>query len=153
MPYKKVTPDDLFVCQMCGECCKGFGGTYVTESDIKAIAAFIQVPPETFIENYCRMSGGKPVLAQKNDQFCIFWDEVRMCTIHPVKPRMCRAWPFIPGVLRDPRNWEIMAGACPGIRTDFPPRVVERCVREKLRTDGYYASFSAAAEKLEKAPL
>ncbi|PIP39421.1 MAG: zinc/iron-chelating domain-containing protein [Desulfobacterales bacterium CG23_combo_of_CG06-09_8_20_14_all_51_8] len=151
MPYKKVTADDLFVCQMCGECCKGFGGTFVTESDINAIAAFIQVPSETFVEKYCRMSGKKPVLAQGEDQFCIFWDEVRMCTIHPVKPRMCRAWPFIPAILKDPRNWEIMSGACPGIRTDFPPSVVERCVREKLRTDGWYPAFSTPSATRKKA--
>lgn len=150
MPYKKVTSDDLFVCQMCGECCKGFGGTYVTESDIKAIAAFIHVPAETFIGKYCRRSGSKPVLAQKEDQFCIFWDEIRMCTIHPVKPRMCRAWPFIPGVLKDLRNWEIMANACQGIRTDFPPSVVERCVWEKIQADNFYPEFSTPSLPAKK---
>jgi Fe-S-cluster containining protein len=131
MPYSSVKPDDLFKCQMCGECCKGYGGTFVTASDIKNIAGFIGALPETFVEKYCQMSGGKPVLAQKKDQFCIFWDDDRLCTIHPVKPRMCREWPFIQSVLTDPNNWEIMSNACPGIRTDFPLSVVEKCVREK----------------------
>ncbi len=132
MPYKSVRPDDLFKCQMCGECCKGYGGTYVTETDIKNIARFIGTLPENFVKDYCQMSGGKPVLAQKKDEFCIFWNETRRCTIHPVKPRMCREWPFIRSVLADPVNWEIMSNACPGIRTDFPLSVVEKCVREKL---------------------
>ena len=47
MPYKSVRPDDLFDCQMCGECCQGFGGTYVTEKDIENIAAFIGESSET----------------------------------------------------------------------------------------------------------
>ena len=135
MQYKTVQPDDLFECQMCGDCCKGFGGTYVTEMDIENIAEYIGTSPETFVKDYCQMSGSKPVLAQKNDQFCIFWDETKLCTIHPVKPRMCRAWPFIQNILVDPKNWEIMSNSCPGIRTDFPLTVVEKCVREKLTSD------------------
>ena len=135
MPYKTVQPDDLFECQMCGECCKGFGGTYVTETDIKNIARFIGTSAETFVENYCQMSGSRPVLAQKEDQFCIFWDEIKLCTIHPVKPRMCRAWPYIQSVIIDPNNWEIMSNSCPGIRTDFPLDVVVKCVRKKLAAD------------------
>ncbi len=132
MPYKSVHPGDLFKCQMCGECCKGFGGTYVTKKDIVNIARFIGADPETFVEKYCQMSGSKPVLAQKADQFCVFWDDDRLCTIHPVKPRMCKAWPFISGVLADPNNWDIMSNACPGIRTDFPSDIVKKCVREIL---------------------
>ncbi len=135
MPYRKVQPDDLFECQMCGDCCKGFGGTYVTEMDIENIAEYIGTLPETFIKDYCQMSGSRPVLAQKDDQFCVFWDETKLCTIHPVKPRMCRAWPFIQGILADPKNWEIMSNSCPGIRMDFPLTVVEKCVREKLSND------------------
>ena len=135
MPYKTVQPDDLFECQMCGDCCKGFGGTYVTKADIDNISRFIGTAAETFVKDYCQLSGSKPVLAQKKDQFCIFWDEVKLCTIHPVKPRMCRAWPFIPNILVDPKNWEIMSNSCPGIRTDFPLNIVEKCVREKLAED------------------
>ncbi len=135
MPYKSVRPGDLFDCQMCGECCRGFGGTYVTDKDIQNIAAYIEAPLETFVEIYCRPSGSKLVLAQKDDGYCIFFDPTRQCTIHPVKPRMCRQWPYIPSVLIDPFNWEIMSGACPGIRTDFPPEVVQKCVREKLLQD------------------
>ena len=135
MPYKTVQPDDLFECQMCGDCCKGFGGTYVTEADIENIARFIGTSPEKFVADYCKMSGSRPVLAQKKDQFCIFWDEVKLCTIHPVKPRMCRAWPYIQSVITDPNNWEIMSNSCSGIRTDFPLDVVVKCVREKLAAE------------------
>jgi hypothetical protein len=39
----ELSPDALFECRMCGDCCRGYGGTYVSESDIQAIADFLQV--------------------------------------------------------------------------------------------------------------
>ncbi len=130
MPYKNVSPEDLFECEKCGDCCKGYGGTFVTQDDIEKIAHFIDTPVETFVSTYCCMSGDKPVLAQKDDNYCIFWDGT--CTIHPVKPKMCKDWPFIKSVIADPINWEIMSGSCPGIRTDFPLSVVVACVKKYL---------------------
>jgi Fe-S-cluster containining protein len=76
-------------------------------------------------------SGSGWVLAQGEDGYCVFARSA-LCTIHPVKPRMCRSWPFIEGVLRDPGNWAIMAGACPGMRTDISEKTIVRCVREAL---------------------
>ena len=130
MPYKDIKPLDIFKCQQCGECCKGYGGTFVTEKEIEAITGYLNIDHKSFVDNYCQMSGGKPVLAQGRDAYCIFWDE--LCTIHPVKPRMCRNWPFIKSVLVDINNWHIMAALCSGIRTDLPDSVVKECVRKEL---------------------
>jgi Fe-S-cluster containining protein len=122
MPSRgKADPIDealLFSCQQCGSCCRGYGGTFLSQRDIQKITVFTKTDPASFVETYCRYSGGRPILAQQENGFCIFWNEV--CTIHPVKPRMCREWPFIPGVLADPANWEIMAASCPGIQTNVP---------------------------------
>jgi uncharacterized protein len=118
----------IFQCKQCGDCCKGYGGTYVTPSDIEAIAGQLNTDPGLFVEKYCQMSGGKPVLAQGESGHCIFWD--KLCTIHRVKPRMCREWPFIKPVLADIANWEIMAGSCPGIRTDAPDDIIKACVKK-----------------------
>ena len=131
MSFDPVLPSDLFQCKKCGECCKGYGGTYVTRADIRAISEFLGEDPETFVEKYCQMSGKRPVLAQGPDGFCVFWD--KLCTIHPVKPAMCKAWPFIKPVLKDISNWEIMSQFCPGIRTDLPKQVIHRVVKEKLQ--------------------
>lgn len=130
MPSDKIKPSDIFHCRHCGDCCKGFGGTVVTEADIKAIAEYVKEEPETFVARYCQPSGKKLVLAQAGNGYCIFWND--LCAIHPVKPRMCRRWPFIEGVLADIRNWQVMAGVCPGIRTDIPDRVVRECVKKEL---------------------
>lgn len=130
MTFENLKPEDIFNCRKCGDCCKGYGGTFITEKEIETIAAYIREDFETFVKNYCRISGGKKILAQAKNMYCIFWDGV--CTIHPVKPRMCKTWPFLESILVDIGNWHIMASLCPGIRTDVPNGVVKKCVVEKL---------------------
>jgi hypothetical protein len=128
-----LKPDDLFRCTLCGDCCRGYGGTYVSREDIAAIARFLAIDPSVFIDRFCRMSGGRYLLAQRADGYCIFWDTV--CTLHPVKPRMCRRWPFIESVVRDAFNWKIMAAACPGMRTDILLERVRACVMQVLASE------------------
>jgi len=125
-----VKPSDTFRCKRCGDCCKGYGGTFLTEKDIEVIADYINTDFKSFIENYCEISGKMPVLAQRENDYCVFWDG--QCTIHPVKPRMCKTWPFIKSVLADINNWHIMSAFCPGIRTDVPDDVVRECVKKEL---------------------
>ena len=125
-------PTDIFQCTNCGHCCKGYGGTYISDRDLKRIAAFIHVGKAQFISDYCQVSGGRRVIAQGENGYCVFWNNG--CTIHPVKPRMCKAWPFIEGVARDVANWHQMAGECPGIRTDVPDADIVNCVQQILNT-------------------
>ena len=131
MPSEKET---LFICQCCGQCCRGYGGTYLEVADIHAIAAYLGCRSGEFIERFCQISCGRPVLGQGSNGYCIFFDG--RCSIHPVKPRMCRRWPFIPAVLRDVANWHAMATACPGMRTDFPDAVILRQVAVALENEG-----------------
>lgn len=121
---------ELFNCKKCGDCCRGYGGTYVTNADIAAIAEYIESDPDTFIRDYCTLSGEKPVLKQGESGYCIFWN--RLCTIHPVKPRMCKAWPFLSSVLIDISNWHIMANSCPGINADVSADRIRKGVRAEL---------------------
>lgn len=130
MQYDSPKPEDLFECRRCGECCRGYGGTYLDTSDIERIARYTGICREKLIEQYCQVSAGKLILHQKKNGFCIFWEG--LCTIHPVKPRMCMAWPFIENLLHEPSNWDVMAEACPGMQTGFDKEDVVRCVRQKL---------------------
>ena len=122
--------ESVFSCHMCGDCCRGYGGTYVSASDIQAIAEYLQEDPKKFKANYCQLSGSRYVLAQSDNGFCVFWDE--LCRIHPVKPRMCRNWPYIAAVLEDVANWRIMGGSCPGIRTDLSDDIIRRTVARRI---------------------
>ena len=107
---------EFFQCTQCGDCCKGYGGTYLTDHDMAAIAAHLDIPLQNFKQRYCALSGKRYVLAQRDDGFCIFFD--RNCSIHAIKPAMCRKWPFIDGLLKDIGNWQVMSSVCPGIRSD-----------------------------------
>lgn len=130
MPCENLKSEDIFKCRKCGDCCKGYGGTFITDEEIEIIAAHIHMDAETFVENFCQISGEKRILAQAEDMYCIFWDG--LCTIHPVKPRMCKTWPFIESILVDAGNWHIMASLCPGIRTDVSNKIIKKCVTEEL---------------------
>lgn len=133
MPSRELTSADLFHCTLCGDCCRGFGGTYVSRRDIAAIAAFLDIAPAELVERCCQRSGGRYLLSQRSDGYCVFWD--RGCRIHPVKPRMCRRWPFIEGVVTEPSNWTILAAGCPGMRTDVTLDQVRDCVKRVLASE------------------
>ncbi len=135
MDSNEKTSQDIFDCQLCGQCCKGFGGTYVTRADIKNITEFIKADPDTFVATYCDMSGKRPVLTLNDRGTCVFFDPKKQCTIHPVKPYMCKAWPFIKTIIKNPENWDIMANSCPGMKKQVPHKDLQRIValeKEKL---------------------
>jgi uncharacterized protein len=120
----------LFECTRCGDCCKGYGGTFLTESDISAISDFIGVDAAEFRRRCCVLSGDHLVLAQRSDGYCIFYDQG--CGIHSVKPRMCRQWPFIPSLLVDIANWRVMASVCPGMNTQLDDRQLLAAIRREF---------------------
>jgi len=128
MSSDPINADGFFKCRRCGQCCKGYGGTYLSDGDIQNISAYIQADPVQFVDRYCSWSGDRVVLAQRGDGYCVFWD--RLCTIHPVKPHMCRKWPFIESILVDSVNWLILADSCPGIRTDIDFSLLVAVVRQ-----------------------
>jgi Fe-S-cluster containining protein len=121
----------LFECTQCGDCCKGYGGTYLTESDIGAISAFIGVDATEFRRRYCVLSGDRPVLTQQSNGYCIFYH--RNCSIHPVKPRMCRQWPFIRSLMADIANWHQMASVCPGMNTQLDDQQLLAAIRRVMK--------------------
>ena len=137
---------DVFKCLECGACCKGFGGTYISEDDIKKISQHINIDPEIFLTRYCVVSGSKHLLAQGKDDSCIFYDKEKQCTIHPVKPYMCKAWPFIKTIMSNPENWNIMANSCPGMKKDVPHEILKKIVQEKIAqyTKNYFDIFMSA---------
>ncbi len=127
------TADDIFQCIMCGECCTGFGGTYLSKQDIINISTFNQSDAEKFTEKFCDKSGSKYVLTLSEDGKCIFFDKEKHCTIHPVKPYMCKAWPFIKTLLTHPENWEAMAGSCPGMKKNIPHDTLKAIVSREIK--------------------
>lgn len=125
--------DQLFTCTRCGDCCKGFGGTYLSSTDIASIADYLGITAEQFLVGYTTMSGSRRLIRQGEHGYCIFWDQV--CTIHPVKPKMCRQWPYIRSILVDVDNWRAMAASCPGMNADASDMEILAYVRKKVMNE------------------
>jgi Fe-S-cluster containining protein len=104
-----------FECQVCGTCCQGEGGIYLAEAEIDRIADFLNVSREIFLEKYCLAKNGRIYIhVREEDGYCHFAVEGK-CTIHPVKPSPCRAWPFFQPMLTDQADWEVARNSCPAL--------------------------------------
>jgi hypothetical protein len=120
----RSTPGDLeglfqkamarFECTVCGTCCQGEGGIYLTAEEIQQIADFLDLTPQAFLTRYCLKKNGKIYIHVREDGFCHFSKEGK-CSIHPVKPGPCRKWPFFDAVLKDQANWEVARNSCPAL--------------------------------------
>ncbi|MBM4273754.1 MAG: YkgJ family cysteine cluster protein [Deltaproteobacteria bacterium] len=106
----------VFQCQQCGECCAGKGGIYATRDEVAAMAGFLGLSEEDFLFHYVEESPMGPRLGTA-DGACVFVEDNR-CRVHPVKPRICREWPFLAPLLQYPEELEYAKGACPGIDPD-----------------------------------
>jgi Fe-S-cluster containining protein len=107
-----------FECKMCGSCCYGEGGIFLQKEEIIRIATFLEMTPESFITQFCIEEGNRLSIKTGADNFCIFYDKEKNCTIHHVKPSPCTLWPFYSALLEDLDNWEVAKDACPGINPD-----------------------------------
>ena len=69
----------------------------VTDAEIDAIAAFLGMPPEAFLERWTELMPDRQglTLIEKADGSCVFLEEGEPagCRIDPVKPEQCRRFP------------------------------------------------------------
>lgn len=107
----------IHTCQRCGACCRWEGDVCLTDEDITAIAAFLEMKEEDFIDKYCRIQKSRRGLSiiDAEDGACIMLTESG-CRIQPVKPQQCKDFPYkwnFPG-------WESL---CPGAgKSQLEPR-------------------------------
>ncbi len=123
-----------FECTGCGNCCRNHGAyayVYLAHEDVSAIARFLGLPRERFLETYCRVEDGWVVL-RMDEPACPFLTEGNRCAIYPVRPKQCAAWPFWKeNLVRS--TWEgAVKDCCPGIGKGelVPAEEVERIARE-----------------------
>ncbi|MFZ0052453.1 MAG: YkgJ family cysteine cluster protein [Desulfobaccales bacterium] len=126
----------VFHCRQCGDCCAGRGGIHVRPQEVEAMAAHLSMSVEEFRRNFIESSPSGPRLTVAANGFCIFLLEGNNCRVHPVKPFICRQWPFLPALLVEADELEHAKGACPGINPS--------CSHEE---------FVAAALSREKEPI
>jgi Fe-S-cluster containining protein len=109
-------PRPVFKCQQCGDCCRGKGGIFVQAEEVEQLSTFLGMPREDFCRRYVEVSPMGAHLATKNGT-CVFL-KGNCCQVHPVKPRICRQWPFLAAILKHPEELAHAKTACPGITPD-----------------------------------
>lgn len=130
----------VFSCRQCGECCLGERGILVTDREALALADFLGLKPNDFCRLYLVDTPAGPQVAAVEGA-CVFLTGGR-CRVHPVKPRICREWPFLPALLAHADEFEAAKEACPGIEPgaqheDFvkdrggwePPTNPQKCIK------------------------
>ena len=127
-------PRIRFTCVLCGECCRRYW-IPVTHRDAARIVKYTGMKPREFLalfpkdmaadwdEPVIRLRDGEYylVLKKRLDGTCIFnkWiGDKLVCSVHPVKPNVCRYYPFIywldSGVVKF-EVYDKALGYCPGI--------------------------------------
>ena len=107
----------VFQCRQCGDCCAGRGGILVKPDEVGAMAALLALPVAEFCRLYVEASALGPRLTVA-EGVCVFLMEGKYCRVHPVKPFICRQWPFLAALLVDPDELESAKTACPGLDPD-----------------------------------
>ena len=127
-----------FTCTCCGNCCTGGPGyVWMTEDEIRLLAAHLKLTPEETVEQYCRKINGRFSLREERSVSgkydCVFLKEIkpprssrkgevivqakRVCGIYEVRPLQCRTWPFWPENLESKQAWIGETRKCPGMNT------------------------------------
>jgi Fe-S-cluster containining protein len=84
-----------YECTGCGNCCRWEGHVHVTQREIEAIAEYLGIELEEFLERYTELTRnrqGLSLIDQENGA-CFFLTEDNRCRIQPVKPQQCRDFP------------------------------------------------------------
>ncbi len=104
-----------FECTGCGDCCTGGPGyVWVTQAEIDALAARLELTPAAFERKYVRNVGVRRSLKERRNYDCVFLDAERRCTVYEHRPLQCRTWPFWNSNLKTPEAWQHTCEVCPG---------------------------------------
>lgn len=105
-----------FSCTGCGKCCTGFPGfVWVSDQEMKELAAYFKLSVEDFQEKYTRQLKGRVSLKEDPHTYACIFLQGKQCTIYPLRPKQCRTFPFWPQHLQSAEAWQKAAASCEGI--------------------------------------
>ena len=88
---------------------------WVTDAEIQAIAAEIEMDAENFEDQYIRKIGIRKSLKEFPNGDCFLFDnQTRKCTVYAARPQQCKTWPFWDSNLQSPDTWAETCAQCPG---------------------------------------
>ena len=125
-----------FECTRCGNCCTGAPGSVrVTEEEVAALAARLELPDDSFRSRYTRvLPDGETSLIELANHDCVFWERDSGCQVYEDRPRQCRTWPFWRGNLASRAHWDSSAEGCPGMNQG--PRHEAEAIATTAAEDG-----------------
>ena len=91
--------EEKFVCKRCGACCRWEGAVKLEGNEADAIAGFLGMSVEEFLDKHTRLTPDRQHLSllEKSNGECEYLtvapDGLPGCAIESVKPRQCRAFP------------------------------------------------------------
>lgn len=116
MPKMNLTFEVKFECQEnCSNCCKLPGGfVYLSEKETADIADYLDVRENLFLQWFTRIIDDKLCLVDGGNEYCVFLEDNK-CSVYPVRPQQCRAYPFWRENLKSKARWRQTSEQCPGI--------------------------------------
>jgi Fe-S-cluster containining protein len=113
-----------FQCTECGKCCTGAPGyIWVTDAEITAMAAFLNIPVDLFKRKYIRSRDNRYSLIEKKalngDMDCIFLKD-KKCLVYKARPTQCRTFPWWKENLASEESWKAAGKNCEGINDAAP---------------------------------
>ena len=109
---------ESFHCVRCGACCRWEGPVRVSEQEVDAIAAYLNIPVRDFIRDHTVLTPDRRSLSLREnpDGSCCYYDPAAGCRIQAVKPKQCRDFPLkwnFPG-------WEKLCAGAQADAAEYP---------------------------------
>ena len=126
-----------FSCKRCSSCCRYDSGfVFLSEKDLRKLAAALDMDKGRFVKTYCRWVSGREgveslSLKEKSNKDCVLWDSG--CSVYGFRPLQCSSFPFWPSILSSSESWEIAAVSCPGMNMGdlHTQEAIERHVKSR----------------------
>lgn len=138
-PQNKPLPwykDGLrFKCTECGKCCTGSPGyVWVTEEEMSAISAVLNITVDAFKKKYTRQKHNRYALIEKKaldnsgDFDCVFLKD-KKCQVYQARPKQCRTFPWWQENLNSENSWDLASKECEGINDQAPVVPYEQIIQ------------------------
>ncbi|NQZ69031.1 MAG: YkgJ family cysteine cluster protein [Lentisphaeria bacterium] len=108
----------VYLCTGCGDCCRWPGYVHINNQDVDAIAEYLDMPEQDFLDKYTDLTHDRKglTLIEKENHHCIFFNDAEnMCKIYPVRPKQCSGFP---------NTWTVsnLESKCPAIPLHYKVR-------------------------------
>ena len=108
----------VYLCTGCGDCCRWPGYVHINNQDVDAIAEYLDMPEQDFLDKYTDLTHDRKglTLIEKENHHCIFFNDAEnMCKIYTVRPKQCSGFP---------NTWTVsnLESKCPAIPLHYKVR-------------------------------